>query len=800
MKPQRLARTDIYTVIGYKGERFAIISNDDLLPEVLAVADGGFSTTTMPDGMEWWLKAVEKSGEAIVKSGRAMSPVVPNPDRYATQVQPLISSEWGQDKPYNDQCPISHSTDTHSTGRSATGCVATAMSQIMKYYKYPLHGQGTATTTTDVPNTPNRKWIYTVDFSTATYDWDNMLDHYAGVDYSKVQGDAVALLMYHTGMAAKMQYSPDGSGAYTADAATALRDNFLYASTVRVCTRSSYDMLTWMDLVYTELNASRPILYTGNDAATGYGHAFVIDGYQSDGLVHVNWGWEGTDDGYFDISLLNPSSTGMSFVNYQDMIIGIQTTEPERLTADVTLDEPGSLISQLNQDKTNNYSSLKVSGNVNGTDLRLLRNMAGVDEKGHGTLGSLSKLDLSGARFVSGGDAYLVDSDKQLTTSADSLPERAFYNAQALDTVNLPAIKHIGDGAFGLCTSLHRADIKVSADADFKLSEGIVSNLSGNEIIEVLPYKKGSVEFSDSVKSLHPYALAGCKGVNKVILPSSLVTIGKKAFASCYNLVEIRSGLTTPPTVSDDAFDDMPVSTCKLYVPAGSKKAYRKAEGWKKFVGTTADGSSFDNILEYGICVEARNKTREYGEENPEFTYKVSGDTPTGEPVLTCEATPSSPVGKYAIVPNRGTITDPDVYFVNGTLVVTPASLTVKADDATRAVGQPNPQFTIRYEGFKNNETSDVLSELPVATCEATADSPIGDYPIYVSGGKASNYTLSYVAGVLHVVSIADGISTISTQQSSDEYYDLSGRKLTKPSQGICIIRDTNGNAHKLIK
>ena len=130
----------------------------------------------------------------------------------------------------------------------------------MKYYKSPAQGKGTASVSYYWPDAPGHAKTATVDFSQATYDWDNMLDTYTNVDYSKAQGDAVAQLMYHCGVAANMSYDPDGSGAYTANAAYGLRNNFGYASTVRVATRSSYDIRPWMDLVYTELSASRPIL------------------------------------------------------------------------------------------------------------------------------------------------------------------------------------------------------------------------------------------------------------------------------------------------------------------------------------------------------------------------------------------------------------------------------------------------------------------------------------------------------------------------------------------------------------
>lgn len=778
VKPKRIKANDVFSVFGYNQGGYVIVSNDDVLPEVLAYSDGAFNKNNLPDGLQWWLRAMESTGKQLVKNNVAQAPIAPNTDRYAASVAPLITAEWGQEKPYNDMCPVAYSTASHRAAKSATGCVATALAQIMKYYKYPAQGKGTASVSYYWPDAPGHSKSVTVDFSQGKYDWDNMLDVYSNVDYTKEQGDAVALLMYHCGVASNMTYDPDGSGAYTANAAYGLRNYFGYASTVRVATRSSFDDRPWMDLVYTELSAKRPVFYTGNDVKTGYGHAFVIDGYTEEGLVHVNWGWNGLDNGYYDISILNPKTQGMQFSNYQDMIIGIQTTEPEKLTATLDVETPGTLLSQLNADKLYSYNSITVTGKVNSTDLKTLRDLAGVDGTGHGTLGTLSSIDLSGASIVAGGEPYLTEGDKTYTTADGELPERAFYNAQALETLKLPALKHIGDGAFGNCPSLQSVSLTAADGSDFKFSDGVITNADGTEAVEVLPYKEGNIEFDDAVTDFHPYAFAGCRKVAKVILPASLTKIGDKAFSSCYKLVEIRSGLTTPPTAGSDIFEDTPVENCKLYVPAGSKKTYKKTSPWSEFVGTTADGTQFDNIVEYGTSIEARNKTRKYGEENPKFTYKVNGDTPTGEPELTCEATKTSPVGRYAIVPSRGTITDDDVYFINGTLVVTAAPLTVTALDTTRFVGQSNPAFALGYTGFVNGDTTaTALSELPVAACEATTDSPVGDYPIIVSGGKAQNYKLSYVAGTLHVVAVPTGINEIQSgyNDKKNDIYTLSG-------------------------
>ena len=152
-----------------------------------------------------------------------------------------------------------------------------------------------------------------------------------------------------------------------------------------------------------------------------------------------------------------------------------------------------------------------------------------------------------------------------------------------------------------------------------------------------------------------------------------------------------------------------------------------------------------------GLVVTVTSCSRQYGDANPTFEYTVTGGTLNGIPEISCEATRTSPVGTYPIVVGRGTVTNHDVIYVSGTLTIEQAPLTISAGTYTKQEGDPIPAFTLTYEGFKNNETNAVLTKQPVVTCEATADSGPGEYPVIVSGAEARNYKISYVAGVLIV-------------------------------------------------
>ena len=168
------------------------------------------------------------------------------------------------------------------------------------------------------------------------------------------------------------------------------------------------------------------------------------------------------------------------------------------------------------------------------------------------------------------------------------------------------------------------------------------------------------------------------------------------------------------------------------------------------------------------VVIKAKNYTRVYGEENPDFEYEVEGAELVGKPYITCEAGPASQVGSYAIVPNKGGVMNYNDSYVNGELTVTKAPLTVTAKSYTRKQGEKNPEFAVSYDGFKNYESSAVLKELPIITCDATEASEPGEYDIVVSGGEAENYEFKYVAGKLTVTE-ADAVKV--TAKSYTRFY-----------------------------
>lgn len=760
--PLRLVETNSeYHVYGLDKGGYAIVATDDLLPDVLGYSDKLYRTATDNPHFLWWLNAVENVSRQARETHKAQHVVAPDTDKYPACVPTMLRSEWGQMSPYWNMCPIT--TDT-----CVVGCVATAMSQIMYYHRKPVQGTGSHSLRVDGK-------LYTADFGNTTYDFDHMLDFYATVPYTEEQANAVAEFCFHCGVAVDMEYTPEGSGAYSDDAATALSRYFGY-SEAEYLSRYFYSENQWMDILYEQLSNGWPVYYSGADPNPydGGGHAFVIDGYDEKGLVSVNWGWFGCGNGYYNIALLDPFS--YSFNTQQGMIINIKGDGPhgELRDAEVELTEAGTLAEHLDIDDLFSYGRLTVSGPINGTDLRLLREMCGRNELGESTRGNLEALDLRNAQFVSGGQPYLIEDGRNFNTSKNKLTEKAFFNCRTLRELYLPeSMVSIEKAALALCKRLDTVYIPTGVDKNYILEDGgIYDKADPTLLISVLPSVSGTFEVKKGTTKLADYAISGCLQLHKVVLPSSLTYIGHNAFYQSNGMMDFHCYSREPVETGGNLFTGIRFSGCYLYVPAGSKEAYQHHSEWGIF------SKEKDHIVEFGTAVIARNTGRDYGEENPVFGYQFSGSRPDGVPELSCEATIYSPVGDYPIHISPGTITDEIVTYVDGTLKIWKATLKVTAVDCTRYVGEENPEFELKYDGFKLDETPDVLETLPVATTTATADSPEGEYTITVSGGVAQNYDFRYYKGTLKVVPDPTGVSEVreNGKAVSHGVYTLDGR------------------------
>ena len=323
---------------------FVIVSNDDQTVPILGFGESGsIDPDDLPDNMRAWLQGYAEqiawlqnngnSGDDVNNRSRA-------PRRAGmTAIAPLVQTNWNQGRPYNDLCP------TIDGIRTVTGCVATTVAQLMNYHQWPEKDctaiDGYTTTTKDKNRNAYELTVSGLDAT--TFAWDKMIANYTPVnaetgkrylDGTPEQQQAVATLMRYCGTALQMIYglsANGGSSAYSEAIPYALKHCFGYDGGIQHCYRKNYSYTAWVDLIYSELAAKRPVALGGQ--STGGGHSFICDGYRYDNAdyFHINWGWAGSSDGYFPLSALNPYEQGIGgsssldgFSFGQDAVIGIQ--------------------------------------------------------------------------------------------------------------------------------------------------------------------------------------------------------------------------------------------------------------------------------------------------------------------------------------------------------------------------------------------------------------------------------------------------------------------------------------------
>lgn len=312
------------TLVGEHGEMmlykplaapgFLLLSTDDCVRPVLAYSyTGNFDLENMPESVRQWLGGYERSIAASVAVGEEATPEVVadwqrwlegNPKSNDNYVEPLLTTRWSQRPFYNNLCPY----DSIDSAFAVTGCVATAMAQIMRYWEWPVVGWGSHS------YVHPRYGTLSADFGNTVYRWDRMPDTLSALcDSFKI--DAVATLMYQAGVAVEMNYGTGASGAQTISyyglgspcAENALKTYFRYNPQIYSHMKSSFSDAEWDAMLRADLDAARPILYSGSDISAG-GHAFVLDGYDTLGMFHLNWGWGGNYDAYYTIDSLSPGA------------------------------------------------------------------------------------------------------------------------------------------------------------------------------------------------------------------------------------------------------------------------------------------------------------------------------------------------------------------------------------------------------------------------------------------------------------------------------------------------------------
>jgi hypothetical protein len=330
----------IFNVSGNHQNTFVIVAADDIAYPILGYSlTDTFSFQNAPDHVLAWLADYEKRIFWGIENNIATSEEIKNSWDQLTRnknlilkrrgsVTPIIQAKWNQSPYYNDLCPLD------GNKRSVVGCVATAMAQVIRHWQYPTQGSGFYSYSHSTLGT------ISANFGNTTYNYSNMPNSISS------KNNDVALLNFHCGVAVEMNYSAQSSGAYVISQASpvtncaeyALKKYFSYPSTVNGQLRDNYSTSSWKTKVNNELDNARPIIYAG--FGNGGGHAFIFDGYDNAGKYHINWGWGGAYNGYFEIDALNPDGLGTgggtgSYNSGHQAIFGIEA--PDKSVTDAAL-------------------------------------------------------------------------------------------------------------------------------------------------------------------------------------------------------------------------------------------------------------------------------------------------------------------------------------------------------------------------------------------------------------------------------------------------------------------------------
>ena len=326
-----------------------------------------------------------------------------------------------------------------------------------------------------------------------------------------------------------------------------------------------------------------------------------------------------------------------------------------------------------------------------------------------------SELNIPGSFSVDGVDIAVT-----------TIGRSAFFNNNSITKLTVSeGIKNIEASAFGCCYSLEKVDLPSSLTTidDCAFDRCVITDTL------IIP---------EGVERIGVFSFYGCDMLRTVVLPSTIKMIDEAAFNDC-KLSSVIVRINNPFEINDNVF--APISpNAVLCVPEGTASKYQETAGWNTFA-----------IIAEPVVIKANDYIIQYGEELPDFSYTSSGVGLSGTPQINCAATIHSPVGTYPIVISKGSVTNYNDMYINGTLTITKAPLTITALNDTIRRHEVIPEFSFIYSGFKNNEDDNVLDIKPSLSCNAASNSGLGDYEIIVSGAKAKNYDITYINGKLTI-------------------------------------------------
>lgn len=436
-----------------------VVPADDRVAPLLGYIDGN-AEGEMPQQLEWWLDEYSRQISYVMSqpengSGLYITPRNDASSSIKAPIAPLISTQWNQADPYNYSCP------TIDGNKTMTGCVATAVAQVMKYHNYPAEGTGTISYN-------DNKTTRTLTLDGKPFDWENMLNSYNS--YNSKQRDAIAYLMQAVGYACQMNYGADASSTYSEHVIAGITTYFGYSEKAQLLDRTNFSRNEWENIIYENLQKVGPLYYAGSDNLQG-GHAFVCDGY-SNGYFHFNWGWGGAYDGYFMIDALNPQGQGIGgniggFNVGQQIIANFAPASAQ--TIDLSSISPIILLGNLTAESTSNGQAIQFSSDMAETYNVFIYNSSATTTH--------IQLGLKAVNIATNEETYFEDSYDYELKKNSGFKNYSILTPSSLSNGDYRIYLVVRDYPSGEWTCLTHSISNVDY-VNVSISNGIISNLS----------------------------------------------------------------------------------------------------------------------------------------------------------------------------------------------------------------------------------------------------------------------------------------------------------------------------------
>lgn len=774
--------TAYYIFNDTEDKAFVIVSADKRMKDVLGYCDHNtYISEQAPEALKWLLDEYEtqydviQKGQTIKRNSvqrRMPHYLVTDPLPYKN-VPALIKTTWGQDYPYNKYCPYVGGE------QCITGCLATAMAQIMNYHKYPDVGSGSMTYTSLTNNI-----TLTANFSNREYyNWGNMLDNYMQ-SYTTTQANAVAYLMKACGIGLGMDYGVEWSGADYSDIPYPLHTFFGYSRNVAYIRRDYFKTEEWIEIITNELLNGRPVIYNGNDEKQG-GHSFILDGVMNKESFHINWGWKGDCNGFYALDALTPDSK-TDYAFYQNAIINISPTDvgvhqdvyyAENFEVSETLvksDQPFTATLQNVWNYSNSATSKIESTTFNGhmciatysMNMELLNVLTGSEVNNKMYWGWNEKyfdISLNKNNFPENDSCYIVpviiNKEDEITPIRTLYAETdavlAIYKNGVISLKTLREMETTEFEAKGLVYTWipnKKAHVAVKGCSSVP-SNGIITipstvTFSGDEY-KVSVIGKDAFSKNDEIKILE--------------LPNSIDSIGANALANMTALTTLKVNRSVPPRVADgSAFSG--ITDVKLLVPADCRDTYLQDEAWKVFTNIEEEALVITDFT-YNEIVYTQNPNRQNC-----VMVKSNQDTNIKGDILIPEEVPY----KNKLIKVTA-LAETAFYKCEG---ITTLELPATIDSIGRSA----------MRGMKGLISLTVRATTPPQVPGKAVFSGITNVPLTVPAGSLEAYKNdSYWNAFITIKEDEEEVNAIGSIKKKSmldgEVYDLSGRKINSSTQ-----------------